>query len=199
MKITRLLTFACTDSEAAIPVPGMITRPELGENPDTEALVIRLFDLLQTRLFCYILTCGLSVHDAQEVLQESFLALFLHLERGRPQTNLTGWLFRVAHNLAIKRRMENFRLQRNLVCGDILPQYPDPGQNAEEQFAFNQTHQSLRAVFEALPELDQQCLHLRSEGLKYREIASILGISLGTVSNLLSRSLTRMMRATGHR
>lgn len=55
----------------------------------------------------------------------------------------------------------------------------------------------LQAVYEALPEQDRRCLYLRAEGFKYRQIAEVLGISLGGVSLSLSRSLARILRATG--
>jgi RNA polymerase sigma-70 factor (ECF subfamily) len=55
--------------------------------------------------------------------------------------------------------------------------------------------EQLQAVLRALPEQDRCCLHLRAEGLRYREIASVLGISLGSVSIALARSLARMGRA----
>ena len=38
----------------------------------------------------------------------------------------------------------------------------------------------LMAVVHALPEADQGCLRLRAEGLRYREIAAVLGMSLGS-------------------
>jgi len=53
----------------------------------------------------------------------------------------------------------------------------------------------LLAVFEALSEQDRACLRLRAEGLRYREIARVLGISLGAVSISLTRSLARLMCA----
>jgi RNA polymerase sigma-70 factor (ECF subfamily) len=55
----------------------------------------------------------------------------------------------------------------------------------------------LRAVVAALPEKDQHCLRLRAEGLRYREIATVLGMSLGAVSISLTRSLARLARADG--
>jgi RNA polymerase sigma-70 factor (ECF subfamily) len=67
----------------------------------------------------------------------------------------------------------------------------------EEQIAFGQRKKRLLAVLEALPEQDQRCLSLRAEGLKYREIAEILGISLGAVSMSLARSLARLTRSEG--
>jgi RNA polymerase sigma-70 factor (ECF subfamily) len=53
------------------------------------------------------------------------------------------------------------------------------------------------AVLHALPEQDQACLYLRAEGLRYREIADVLDISLGSVSISLTRSLARLHRADG--
>jgi RNA polymerase sigma-70 factor (ECF subfamily) len=46
-----------------------------------------------------------------------------------------------------------------------------------------------------LPEQDRRCLFLRAEGLRYREIAGILDMPLGTVSLSLGRSLARIARA----
>jgi RNA polymerase sigma-70 factor (ECF subfamily) len=164
---------------------------------ELESVIIRLFDQSQARVLSYVLTCGLSLHDAEDVVQETFLALYRHLELGRPRTNLHGWLFRVAHNLALKRRTTNQAIERDLIDESALAQQPCPRLNAEEEFSFSQTQQRLRAVFQALPEQDKRCLHLRAEGLKYRHIADVLGISLGGVSMSLSRSLARIMRATG--
>jgi RNA polymerase sigma-70 factor (ECF subfamily) len=58
-----------------------------------------------------------------------------------------------------------------------------------------QRQQHLMAVLQALPERDRCCLGLRLEGLRYREIAPVLGMSLGAVSISLTRSLARLMRA----
>jgi RNA polymerase sigma-70 factor (ECF subfamily) len=164
---------------------------------ELESVVIRLFDQSHARVLSYVLACGLSLHDAEDIVQETFLALFRHLQLGRPRSNLNGWLFRVAHNLALKRRGANQATERKLVDEGVLTQQPCRSPNAEEEFSFSQTQRHLRAIFEALPEQDRRCLYLRAEGLKYREIAEVLGISLGGVSMSLSRSLARIVRATG--
>src|SRR5882724_8295409 len=69
-----------------------------------EEEVVALFDELRDRLLRYLLSFGLTIPDGEEVIQEVFLSLFRHLQRGGPRDNLHGWLFRVAHNLALKRR-----------------------------------------------------------------------------------------------
>jgi RNA polymerase sigma-70 factor (ECF subfamily) len=69
--------------------------------------------------------------------------------------------------------------------------------NPEERLISNQRQGRLLAVVSALPEQDRLCFRLRAEGLRYREIAEVLGISLGSVSVSLTRSLARLMRADG--
>ncbi len=43
------------------------------------------------------------------MLQEVFLALFQHLRQGKSRANLQGWIFRVAHNSALKCRLRTRR------------------------------------------------------------------------------------------
>lgn len=163
---------------------------------ELESVVVGLFDQFHERVVRYVLTCGLPLPDAEDVVQETFLSLFRHLELGRPRSNLTGWIFRVAHNLALKRRRSSLMYGVDRNQHHVLAQQAAPDANPEAHFAFNQVHIRLRAVFEALPEQEQRCLHLRAEGLKYRDIARVLDISLGAVSTSLSRALARMTRAT---
>jgi RNA polymerase sigma-70 factor (ECF subfamily) len=166
------------------------TRAEL------ESVVVGLFDQFHERVVNYVLTYGLPLPDAEDVVQETFLSLFRHMELGRSRSNLTGWIFRVAHNLALKRRKYSVVSGADRDQHHVLAQQAAPDSNPEAHFAFKQMHQRLRAVFEALPEQEQRCLHLRAEGLKYRDIARVLDISLGAVSTSLSRALARMTRVT---
>jgi RNA polymerase sigma-70 factor (ECF subfamily) len=131
------------------------------------------------------------------VIQEVFLALFQHLQRGRSRQNLRGWVFRVAHNLGLKRRLAKAREATSvLASGEALAAIrPDPAENPEERLLSNQRYQRLQSVLRALPEQDQWCLSLRAEGLRYREIAEVLDISLASVSVSLGRSLARLSRA----
>ena len=165
---------------------------------ELEQEVIALFDELRNRLLRYVLSFGLPVADGEEIIQEAFLSLFQHLQQGRSRQNLRGWLFRVGHNLALKRLSANER--RRFLADSSLSQSEvcfDPAPNPEEQAAFSQQHSRLLAVLQALPAQDQRCLRLRAEGLRYRQIAEVLGISLGSVSASLARSLARLGRAEG--
>jgi RNA polymerase sigma-70 factor, ECF subfamily len=166
------------------------------EPSELERQVIGLFDEFQDRLLRYALSLGLSAHDGEEIIQETFLALFRHLQLGRSRKNLRGWIFRVTHNLALKQRHANHRVQNRVESDEgIMERQLDPTPNPEEQLMGKQRQKRLRSVLRVLPEQERYCLYLRAEGLRYREIASVLGISLGAVSISLTRSLERLGRA----
>ena len=165
---------------------------------ELEDEVIGLFDQMRGRILRYALSFGLPIADAEEILQEAFLALYQHLLRGRSRNGLAGWLFRVTHNLSLKRRIVITRaaagsLREEVGRESILIADPQPG--PEDQFAFRQRQDRLRSVVDALPEMDRECLYLRAEAFRYREIAEVLGISLGSVANSLARSLARLSAA----
>ena len=153
-----------------------------------------MFEQFRDRLLRYLLGLGLDAHDGEKVVQEVFLALFQHLLRGKPRHNLRSWIFRVAHNLGLKQRHANVkRAQCGIETGDAPAHTQiDPSPNPEEQLLTKDRQERLRAVLNALPEKDRGCLYLRAEGLRYREIAEVLGISLGAVSLVLGRSLARL-------
>jgi RNA polymerase sigma-70 factor (ECF subfamily) len=153
---------------------------------------------MRGRILRYALSFRLPVPDAEEIVQEVFLALYRHLSGRRSRDGLRGWLFRVTHNLSLKRRQAISRSAVDPITPNTAHepvQIADPHPNPEDQFAFRQRQDRLRSVVDALADTDRECLHLRAEGLRYREIAGVLGISVGSVANSLTRSLTRLSAA----
>ncbi len=157
--------------------------------------VTAVFDQLRDPLLRYLWTFGLEVSDGEEVLQEVFLALYRHLDAGKPVENVRGWLFRVAHNLALRHRQRTRRDSEVQLEASDAERAADPAPNPEACFANDQAQKRVRAVVDALPEQDRRCLFLRAEGLRYREIGEVLGMSLGAVSMSLTRSLARVARS----
>jgi RNA polymerase sigma-70 factor (ECF subfamily) len=169
--------------EVAESAPGHTTHDE----------VLLLFDSCGPGLIRYVRSLGVEPAAAQDVTQEVFLALFHHLRLGRPRDNLRGWLFKVAHNLALKHRQKTKRRDAGLVFdADLAALVVDPSLDPEQRLAEEERQARLRAVVRVLPERDRQCLSLRAEGLRYRDIADVLGISLGSVAKSVSRSLARL-------
>jgi RNA polymerase sigma-70 factor (ECF subfamily) len=156
--------------------------------------VLLLFDRCAPSLVRYVVSFGLSRQEAEDVVQEVFLALFRHLRLERSRRNLTGWLFQVAHNLALKQRR---RMQRRptMAWDDSANQCADPALNPEMLLAQRERRERLAPVVQALPPRDRRCLLLRAAGLRYRDIAGIVGMSLGGVAKSLARSVTRLVNA----
>lgn len=186
-------------TESAIQLPRCVA---VESTPTTEASaveeeVLSLFDKFRDPLLRYVCAFGLPVGEGEDLVQEVFLALFRHLRGSGARTNLQGWLFRVAHNLALKRHAEQ-RRERGYIHADGPAAYGvlDPRQDPEEQLADAQERGRLMAVLNALPERDRHCVRLRGNGLRYRAIAQVLGISLGAVAKSLTRSIARLRRAT---
>jgi RNA polymerase sigma-70 factor (ECF subfamily) len=154
-----------------------------------ESEVTHLFDELRLPLLRYLSSFGLAAQDSEEVVQEVFLALFVHLRDGKPRDNIQGWLFRVAHNLGLKRCLLN---RKQPVVEEASP--ADTAMNPEQLAVSSQRHQRLLSVVRALPEQDRRCLYLRAEGLRYRQIVDVLDMSLGAVAQSLERSLEKLSR-----
>ena len=186
------------DSSDRLPFP-TLADVVISANPsEIERVVMDLHEQFRAPLLRYAYSLGISVHDAEEVIQEVFLSLFRHLRLRRSQANLRGWLFRVTHNLALKQLCANQRRDAMTTSDlSIVQEQLDPSPGPEEELSLAQKRHRLLAVVRALPETDRCCLMLRAEGLRYREIAAVLGISLGAVSISLARSLARLTRADG--
>jgi RNA polymerase sigma-70 factor, ECF subfamily len=183
-----------TDSNSLAGLP-ISSASETPPRDNLEDLVVSFFDQFRDALLRYLSSFGLPFPDSEEVLQEVFLSLFQHLSRAKSRDNIRGWLFRVAHNLALKRRYRSRQDSEAWTEAAIAESAIDPAPDPEAQMANSQAQQRVFAALEALPEQDRRCLFLRAEGLRYREIAEVLDMSLGAVSLSLARSLARIARS----
>ena len=177
--------------DLALPVPRQPTDPRF-----VHGEVLLLFDECRGGVQRYARSLGIGASDAEDVVQETFLALHRHLLRNGDRSNLRGWVFRVARNLTLKRRARRGWSARIVFAGGVVQEDRiDPASNPEERLLAGQRQSQLQAVLRALPGRDRQCLQLRAEGLRYREIAAVLGVSVGTVAGSLARAATRVRRA----
>ena len=53
----------------------------------------------------------------------------------------------------------------------------------------------MKQALDTLSPQQRQCLHLRAEGLRYREIAETIGVGISTVGEFLNRAVTRLRKA----
>src|SRR5579862_633953 len=135
------LSMALPESEFGFPAVLARTTGAAAEiaRSEIESEVIQLFDEYRSRLLRYVLSIGLTAAHGEEIVQEVFLALFRHLRLGRPKDNLRGWIFRVAHDLALKTRAsEQIRPDRVEFDEATAAAQVDPQPNPEQQYSSGQ-------------------------------------------------------------
>lgn len=162
---------------------------------------VGLFRELREPLGRYLVSLGVNPADLEEVVQEVFLRLHRHLSSALGSLepgdqNLSGWVFRVARNLVRDRRRGWHG--RNV---DSIEDRPEAalasarGDTPEQRVLHLEKVKRLRGALTALPDQHRQCLHLRAEGLRYREIAGMLGVSVTKVADLIRDALAQIGRA----
>jgi RNA polymerase sigma-70 factor (ECF subfamily) len=141
---------------------------------------------------------------AEDVFQNTFLQLYVksnQYEAGRP---VRPWLYTIATNQAIDALRRNGRHQavsldqhRDDTADGDVHNLLDTLQSREVDpldLAHNQeARERIRASVDRLPDLLRQVLLLAYyQGLKYREIADILGIPVGTVKSRLHAAIVKL-------
>jgi RNA polymerase sigma factor (sigma-70 family) len=133
-----------------------------------------------------------NLEMAHDALQEAFFRFFLCRSAGQRIRSPKGWLFRVARNYVLDQKK---RASRNEVGMDSLLDFPGPAHHPEE---------SGSDLFEGLLHIglsprEIECVRLRTEDLRYEEIAGVLGLRAGTVGALLARAHGKIRRAVSER
>jgi RNA polymerase sigma-70 factor, ECF subfamily len=158
--------------------------------------LIQLFREIRKPLFGYLVCIGLKPHEADDIVQEAFLRLHQQLESGVKIDEPRAWIFRVAHNASCNlqraRRRLVFQSDLDPIAVLKLEQRFDPGMNPETLYMNKEIMNRLDAGIERLTEPQRHCIYLRSQGLRYREIATVLGISVSSAAELLQRAVVRL-------
>ena len=149
-----------------------------------------LYRELRKPLLRYLVCLGLSADEAQDVVQDAFVSLHRHLASGGSQENIRSWLFRVAHNGARNRqRSYDRRFGKPLdpdLCSIAYGATPEQVLLEKEKF------RRLGKAILLLTESERECLLLRAGGLRYREIAEVLGIPTSTVSDAVDWAIKKL-------
>jgi RNA polymerase sigma-70 factor (ECF subfamily) len=144
---------------------------------------------------------------AEDVFQNTFLQLHLKSAQYQPGNPVRPWLYTIATNQAIDALRRNGRHQAVSLdehresTGDgeyqrlmELLENRDPG--PLEQAQGLERRELVRAAVDQLPDFLRQVLVMAYyQGLKYREIADVLGIPVGTVKSRLHAALGELRRS----
>jgi len=194
-----MILAAAMNPEAFSGVEDSIVRLRKGD-PDALAAIISRY---QHRLYRYLLRL---VHDpavADDLFQQTWLRVMEKIGHYDARRSFEGWLFAVAHNLAV----DSWRVKGS----ESLDEPTDFGRPGEERLASGQPDALerlldfergaiLAACLHELPAIHREVLTLRfEEDMKLEEIAEVAGIPLSTVKSRLRRALEGLRAALAAR
>ena len=136
--------------------------------------------------------------DAEDIAQEVFLKVAVNLPGFRQESKVSTWIYQIATNAAIDRLRKKQlpqvgeELLDGAQAGEFLSERSHSGGRKVSQPELKLIHREMnsciRGVVEELPEIYRTVVVLHEmEGLKNREIAEILGVSLDAVKIRLHR------------
>ena len=139
------------------------------------------------RLRAFVMRLTRDAADADDVVQETFLRLWLHAAEYEPRARVVTWLCQIAHNLSIDRLRQKNRLKPLPDDDDAMPvpiSARQPRLVDEKKRA-----EALERALSELPERQAAAIELvHRQGLSGAEASEVLGVGKEALESLLSRA-----------
>ncbi len=153
---------------------------------DTEALR-QLYEQQYTAVYGFAYSFLKNPHDAQDVVQETFVSINTSAAKYRAQGKPMAWILTITKNAALMKLRDG---KRTLSYEEAVQPHA-----ASEQSFETQVHNSdfARRALSLLSKESRQIVLLHAvSGFKHREIADILGMKLSTVLSKYNRAITKI-------
>jgi RNA polymerase sigma-70 factor (ECF subfamily) len=164
-----------------------------GRTEAFDSLVVRH----QDRLYNTLVAVLGSADDARDITQDAFVHAFEKLSTYRGQAAFYSWLFRIALNAAISQKRKSRRMSASIDAtreqSGLEPS--DLRADAEPSYALEVSERQalVRTALGQISEEYRTALVLKEmEGLKYEEIAEIVGCPVGTVRSRIHRARSEL-------
>ena len=139
-----------------------------------------LVERYKERLYWHLRKLVIDHHDADDLLQETFLNVWRALENFRGEAKLFTWLYRIATNEAL-RFLEKKRKKFLLPLVDVERQLSE-SLEADSMFQGDAAQQKFQKAILQLPEKQRVVFNLKYyEEMKYEDMAEILNTSVGAL------------------
>ncbi len=152
---------------------------QLARKPQTREEGFRQLVLAyQQRLYQVVRRQVTSHEDADDVLQNTFLKIFRHLDRFEGRSELYTWMYRIAVNEVYNYHKKESRMKAFVRAGEESKIEPA----AEMQVEMDGLDQTLEGIVQGLPERQQMVFRMRYyDEMSYKQIAEILQLSEGAL------------------
>ena len=167
---------------------------------DIEAIT-GLMERYQHRLYRYLLRLVSQPNTAEDLFQQTWLRIIERIQNYDAHRSFEGWLFAVAHNLAIDYLRQ--RQPESLDEPHAAERMPSDMTRSSASDALETflSKEKATLVLEAVAELPlsfREVIALRfEEEMKIEEIAGVLRLPVGTVKTRLHRALKALRRSLG--
>jgi len=135
--------------------------------------------------------------DAEEATMDVFLKIHHGLADFRGDAQLSTWIWRITTNVCLSRRTKRREPTVSMEVENVEEVIADldPTSNPEEVFMKEETREELARSIAELPGQEAAAITLfYLEGMKYEEIAAILGVPMGTVGTAVHRGRERLRK-----
>jgi len=164
------------------------------DNLTLEEKVTLYFEQWRDPVNRYVVAAFGDSTEAEEITQQAFLQLYRFLHGGQSITNIRAWVFRTAHNLAVNRiKAQQFvALLDEDEWEEVRRTFADTAPSPEQRLMQVEKFGRLRIAIARLTAVERHCLHLRTKGLRYREIAEVLNLGTSTIAETLQRVIEKL-------
>jgi len=135
-----------------------------------------------------------SPADAADLQQELLLQLWLSLASYAGQAKPSTWIYRVCLNTALTWRRGTARREARIEPGDDPATHATGTASPAEHAGNREILEELYTAIHALPMFDRALVLLALDGLAYREMAEITGLTENHVGVALTRARQRLAK-----
>ncbi|HEY7829785.1 MAG TPA: RNA polymerase sigma factor [Solirubrobacteraceae bacterium] len=151
-----------------------------------------LFSRYHARLLAFCRHMLNSKEDAEDVLQEVFVAAFNAILADEREINVRPWLYRIARN----RSLNHLRRASAIGVDSMDIHYADHGMSTGEQVLRRESFRQLIGDVQKLPETQRTALLLREiDALSYEQISQAMETTVPSVKSLLVRARISLAEA----
>ena len=147
-----------------------------------------LYRKYSRRLYKFSYSILKSTQEAENIIQDVFLNLWLNREKIEKSSSVKYYVFAIAYNSAIsiiRKKAKEIQFIEYVKTLQDMKEEP-----VDLQFEYKELDERVSAIINSLPVRQKEVYQLhRIEGLKYSEIAERMNISINTIENHMSRAL----------